>query len=245
MAGIAVLKDNTRLFIKTTDEATFLASHKMGNITEIGDLASEAEEIDTTTIDSLAKEFTAGFDDNGSLEITQNITENEYTTMKTYKDNNEELDFAISAFSKGRQVIGVQGHGIIMSLTLTGISVGGLLQVSTSIRISGSVTMGFVDPIGPSVGIPVSSITVSGMGGVSTISTKGGTLQVVSEVAPPNATNKAVTYSMKADSTAFADVSPSGLVTAKSDGVATVVATAKDGSMVTGELRITITGQTE
>ena len=75
MAGIAVLKHNTRLFIKTTGEATFLASHKMGNITEIGDLASEAEEIDTTTIDSLAKEFTAGFDDNGSLVVYSQLND--------------------------------------------------------------------------------------------------------------------------------------------------------------------------
>lgn len=243
MAGVVVQKDNTRLFLGPRGQS-LTAANKMGNIASIGDIGGEIEEIDTTTIDSMAREYEVGFEDNGTVEITQNLTADEYSAMKTYKDNNEDLVWAISSFNKkGQQLIGLTGNGVISALTLTGIGVGELIQVNTTIRVSGAINNDFVDPIGPVFGKPVTKITVAGMGGVTTITTPGGTLQVVATVEPSDAANRSVTWSMKSGSETYADISAAGLVTAKADGTATVVATARDGSGVSGELAITISNQ--
>lgn len=146
MAGIATLKDNVRLYIGETADLT--AENKIGNISSIGDIGGEAEEIDTTTIDSMAKEFENGFEDNGSLEVTQNITDDEYTKMDAWKKSGVMLHWGLSTLNKkGTQILGLKGQGIVKSVKLTGISVGGLLQAVASIRLSGEIGTDFVDPV--------------------------------------------------------------------------------------------------
>jgi uncharacterized protein YjdB len=88
----------------------------------------------------------------------------------------------------------------------------------------------------------VTSITVTGAGGVTTITTNKGTLQLSTTVLPSDATNKAVTWSV-ANGTGQATISSSGLVTAQGNGTVTARATANDGSGVYGTLVITITNQ--
>lgn len=145
MAGIATLKNNVRLYIGETE--SLVAENKIGNISSIGDIGGEAEEIDTTTIDSMAKEFENGFEDNGSLEVTQNITDDEYTKMDAWKKSGVTLNWGLSTFNKkGKQILGLKGQGIVKSVKLTGISVGGLLQAVTSIRLSGEIGTDFKDP---------------------------------------------------------------------------------------------------
>ena len=148
MAGIAVMKDNVKLYL--AEEQTALKTNKVGRITQIGDIGGEAEEIDTTCIDSLAKENVNGFDDNGTLEITQNLTSDEYKTMYDYKEANKELFFGLSVRPlpvdmKVAPVLGLQGKANVKSIKLTGISVGGLVQVNTSLKITGAVTPDFDD----------------------------------------------------------------------------------------------------
>lgn len=146
MAGIATLKDNVRLYIGETSELKM--ADKLGNISSIGDIGGEAEEIDTTTIDSTAKEFELGFEDNGSLEVTQNITDNEYTKMNTWKNSNKTVYWGLSTHNKaGEQILGLKGQGIVKSVKLTGISVGGLLQAVTSIRVTGAINAEFTEPV--------------------------------------------------------------------------------------------------
>lgn len=145
MAGIATLKDNVRLYIGEASELKM--ADKLGNISSIGDIGGEAEEIDTTTIDSTAKEFELGFEDNGSLEVTQNITDNEYTKMNTWKNSNKTVYWGLSTHNKaGEQILGLKGQGIVKSVKLTGISVGGLLQAVTSIRVTGAINAEFTEP---------------------------------------------------------------------------------------------------
>lgn len=145
MAGIATLKDNVRLFIGESE--TLTAENKISNIASIGDIGGEAEEIDTTTIDSAGKEFENGFEDSGSIEVTQNITSDEYTKMDTWKKSGTMLYWGLSTLNKkGTQILGIKGKGVVKSAKLTGISVGGLLQCVASIRVSGAIDSGFVDP---------------------------------------------------------------------------------------------------
>ena len=147
MAGIATLKDNVRLYIG--EAAVLTAQNKIGNISSIGDIGGEAEEIDTTTIDSMAKEFENGFEDNGSLEVTQNITDDEYAKMDAWKKAGKVLYWGLSTHNKkGELILGLKGQGVVKSVKLTGISVGGLLQCVASIRLSGEITTDFTDPVG-------------------------------------------------------------------------------------------------
>ncbi|MCP4439199.1 MAG: hypothetical protein GY810_09680 [Aureispira sp.] len=89
--------------------------------------------------------------------------------------------------------------------------------------------------------VSVTSITVQGQGGATTISTPGGTLQMEETVLPANATNKNVTWSV--DNASIGSISPTGLLTAVSNGSVTVFATAQDGSGVSGSTVITISNQ--
>ena len=92
----------------------------------------------------------------------------------------------------------------------------------------------------------VSAISVTGTGGVTTITTKGGTLQMVATVTPSNASNKAVTWTVtETDGTATdkATISNTGLLTAVKNGTVKVTATAKDGSGKSGSANIEISNQ--
>jgi hypothetical protein len=89
--------------------------------------------------------------------------------------------------------------------------------------------------------IPVTSITVTGAGSATTITTNGGTLQMSAAVLPANATNSAVTWS-EVNGTGHATISAGGLLTAVANGTVTATATAEDGSGVSGLLQITISG---
>jgi Predicted beta-xylosidase len=86
------------------------------------------------------------------------------------------------------------------------------------------------------------SITVSGQGGKTTITTKGGTLQLAASVYPDNATNKEVTWSIE-NGTQFATITAGGLLTAVADGTVTVRAASVSNPSVSNTIVITISGQ--
>lgn len=70
----------------------------------------------------------------------------------------------------------------------------------------------------------------------------GGTTQLRATITPTDATNQNIKWSSKQE--AVASVSQSGVVTGKTAGVAHIVASAQDGSKVTGEAQITVTAPT-
>ena len=90
--------------------------------------------------------------------------------------------------------------------------------------------------------VPVSEITVRGEAGSSFITTEQGTLQLSASIAPDNASDTILTWSI-INGTGVASISTSGLVTAELEGTVTARATANDGSEVFGEIDITISNQ--
>jgi len=90
--------------------------------------------------------------------------------------------------------------------------------------------------------ILVTSITVSGTGGATTISIDNGTLQMLASVLPVDADDQTVTWS-RTNGTGAAYISSGGLLTALTDGTVTVRATANDGSGVYDDQLITISNQ--
>ena len=91
--------------------------------------------------------------------------------------------------------------------------------------------------------IAVSSVTVAGADGKTTITEKGGALQMATTILPDNATDKTVTWSVN-PATGVANISKDGLLTAENNGTIIVRATANDGSGKYGVATITISGQT-
>jgi uncharacterized protein YjdB len=94
----------------------------------------------------------------------------------------------------------------------------------------------------PSGPILVASIVVDGQGGVSTISTAMGTLQMEAVVLPANADDN--TYTWSVNNSFLATIDASGVLTALDNGIVEVTATANDASGITGVKSIVITNQT-
>ena len=90
--------------------------------------------------------------------------------------------------------------------------------------------------------IYVTSITVTGAGGATTIAVDDGTLQMTATVLPADATNDTIVWSVT-NGTGTASISTGGLLTALTNGTVTVRATATDGTLIFGVLLITITNQ--
>ena len=89
----------------------------------------------------------------------------------------------------------------------------------------------------------VSSITLSGEGGSSTIEQDSGTLQINVTILPADATDTTVTWSV-INNTGMASISPTGLLQAIANGTVVVVAEANDGSGISDSLMVTISNQT-
>jgi len=88
----------------------------------------------------------------------------------------------------------------------------------------------------------ISSITVQGQAGVSTITTQGGTLQMEATVLPASADDMTYMWSV-VNGTGAASIGNNGLLTAVSDGTVEVTATANDASGESGTVTITISNQ--
>jgi len=88
----------------------------------------------------------------------------------------------------------------------------------------------------------VTSIALQGQSGATIIAINGGTLQINATVLPANVTDGTYTWSV-ANGTGSATINSSGLLAAQTNGTVTVVATANDGSGITGSIAITIGGQ--
>jgi hypothetical protein len=89
-------------------------------------------------------------------------------------------------------------------------------------------------------GVLVSSISVQGQGGVSSLALADGTLQMEAVVLPANATDPSYTWTVQ-DATGSATIDANGLLTAVGIGDVTVGAIANDGSNAYGITTITIT----
>ena len=86
------------------------------------------------------------------------------------------------------------------------------------------------------ISVPVTGITLNQT--TASLTSRGQTLQLTATVTPDNATNKSVTWS--SSNTAVATVSSTGLVTAVSNGTATITAKAADGSNKTATCAVTV-----
>lgn len=86
------------------------------------------------------------------------------------------------------------------------------------------------------------SLSIEGHGGVSTISTPNGTLQMEANVLPVAAQGQTIYWGVAVGGT-LATIDANGLVTANDNGVITIGALTSDGSNLTANANITISNQ--
>lgn len=190
----------------------------------------------------MAKEYETGFTDNGTIDLVQNLTSDEYTFMEQLLNDGAVFNFGVSVWSRRdkQQKLGLKSSGVVTSLKATGFETGSLVQVNTTIQVSGALTNDFVDPIGFDP-IKVTKIT---LGGTNAIDTDGGTTRITATVEPEGAANKKVIYTLTGNSSTYVKLSDSDgasvTVTGLADGVATIKATAADGSGVSGTIQVTV-----
>lgn len=94
----------------------------------------------------------------------------------------------------------------------------------------------------PETVIPVTSIDVTGVDGINTINTDNGSLQLIANILPSDATDKTITWTITNGSW-LATIDETGLVTATGNGTITVRGTVNDGTGIFGELIIIISNQ--
>jgi hypothetical protein len=95
----------------------------------------------------------------------------------------------------------------------------------------------------PDPDILISAISVSGDNEASYIKSIGDTLQMIASVEPIDAADPSITWTVvdeNGEETDAATIDGDGLVTAQQDGIVKIIATANDGSGVTGESLVTI-----
>lgn len=129
--------------------------------------------------------------------------------------------------------------------TSAGISLPGGKALDIYIKVTsqgGNVALFYRVTVRRAAPILITGITVSGAGDAAAITSKGGTLQMEAAVTPNDATDKAVKWSITSGDN-FANISSTGLLTAKDNGTVTVRAAAKNDSNVYGEKIIDISGQ--
>ncbi|MBI1266895.1 MAG: T9SS type A sorting domain-containing protein [Cryomorphaceae bacterium] len=124
---------------------------------------------------------------------------------------------------------------------LTAAADGDITVVATANDASG-ITGSMNIVVSGQSSVLVTSIVVDGEGGVTTITEQGGGLQMIAIVLPLEAENTTVTWSL-VNGTGSGTIDTNGFLEALTDGVVTVVATANDGSGVSGSLNVTISNQ--
>ena len=70
---------------------------KIGNVSDIGDFGPQADDIETTNLDSTAKEYLTGLPDNGeaTLQINQNFQNASHALLESNAGNGERFIFMV------------------------------------------------------------------------------------------------------------------------------------------------------
>lgn len=119
---------------------------------------------------------------------------------------------------------------------LTGVSAGTVIVKATANDGSGVVGVKTITVNVPAV--LVNNIIVNSAGNATSVNMNA-TLQMSAVVLPANANNNTVSWSVQ-NGTGTATINANGLLTGLTAGIVTVIATANDGSGVTGSKQITI-----
>lgn len=178
--------------------------------------------IEVTTEDGVAAAITT---DKGTLQLVGTISPTDAT------DKN--VTWAITA---GAEFATISAAGVV-----TAVKDGTVTVTATSVAdatLSDTIEIVITNQVVNATGV----VLATQNNVAATISTVGGTLQLVATVAPANATTKSVTWSVSKKGQEFVSVSATGLVTAVLNGTATIRATSVADTSLFDEIDVVVTG---
>lgn len=111
---------------------------KVNGVTEIGEPDGEAQEIDTTDLDSVAKEFLMGIPDNGKFSVSGHVVDDDPGQLECLAAR----DAQQLRWVKITDVLGNVAYfkAAPLRVNITGASVNGVKPFNASFRISGPIT---------------------------------------------------------------------------------------------------------
>ena len=121
-------------------ETFFTTDNKVANIAELGDVGGEAEEVDTTAFDSDGKEAQPGSIDNGTFDLSLQITDAKVArVLNAWQANSDMLVFDQVLYMKsGKPAFSQMGIGYIQSFHITG-GLNEIVTAQATIRVSGAL----------------------------------------------------------------------------------------------------------
>ncbi len=205
-------------------------------------ISSEWLVYDTNFMDSLGTHTYKPFIEVTSINLT---AEGGVAAIDTDKDTLMLMAEVLPADATDSRLEWSVNDPVLASVSQNGrlIAINDGIVTVTAAALDGSGVKGTIDitlsnqtPV-----IPVSTITVTGEAGATTIDVAGGTLQLSAEVLPVDASDDSIIWSVNNE--AMASIDQTGLLTAISNGTVIVSATAWDGFGGEGVLEITISNQ--
>jgi uncharacterized protein YjdB len=139
------------------------------------------------------------------------------------------------SISAGESLATISPNGLLSALKNGNVTVKALAGDGTGIYGTLVITL-------TNQGPKVTSVKIKSVSGDSIINTDNGTLQLIADILPVDAFNKAITWSISIGDT-LASISTDGLLTAIKNGKVVVKAKANDGSGIYGIKNIYITNQ--
>lgn len=130
----------TQGIAETLAATYFVETNKVANITELGDIGGEAEEVETTAFDSDAKEAQPGAIDNGTFDLSLQITDAKVArVLNAWQANSDMLVFDQVLYMKnGKAALSQMGIGYIQSFHITG-GLNEIVTAQATIRVSGAL----------------------------------------------------------------------------------------------------------
>lgn len=142
MAGIKAIGSKLSVDTSSTSTASW---QQIANLTSIGEIGLESDEIDVTTLDSTGdfKEFIGGAKDGGTIDIEGNlVTEAGLTQLYTLANSRAVKHFKIEYPVHGAQTNASNWtfDGYVASCKGGELTVDGLVTFTASIRVTGAPT---------------------------------------------------------------------------------------------------------
>ena len=130
----------TQAIADTLAPTFFTADNKVANITELGDVGGEAEEVDTTAFDSDGKEAQPGSIDNGTFDLSLQITDAKVArVLNAWQANSDMIVFDQVLYMKsGKPAFSQMGIGYIQAFHVTG-ALNEIVTAQATIRVSGAL----------------------------------------------------------------------------------------------------------
>ncbi|EHJ01974.1 Ig domain protein group 2 domain protein [Clostridium sp. DL-VIII] len=174
-----------------------------------------------------------------SISGNDTISTKDGTTQLTATVNpSNATDKTVTWTSSDNTIATVDSNGLVTAKADGSVDIKATANDGSNISSTKTISVSGQTVVTPPTDVKVTEITISGG---SSISTKGETLTLTTDINPSDATDKSATWTSSDDT--IATVDNNGVVTAKADGSVDITATANDGSNISSTKTITVSGQ--